>query len=102
MAAVISILVILASLFLVLIVLIQNPKGGGMSSAFGSATQFGGVRKTTDFLEKATWGLAIAILALSIFSAPFADKTRVVKSDDTEIYKNPVGGSGGSNVQLPQ
>lgn len=101
MTILISILVILASLLLVLVVLIQNPKGGGLSSAFGSASQFGGVRKTTDFLEKATWGLAIAILALSIFSAPFSNTTKVVKNSDGEIYNTPPN-SGGSDIQLPQ
>lgn len=51
-----------------LVVLAQNPKGGGLSSQFGGSgtTQLMGVKKTGDFLEKATWTLAIALLALTL------------------------------------
>ena len=59
-------LIALASVLLILVVFIQNPKGGGLSSDFGSAQQIGGVQKTTDFIEKATWGLASFTIA-SIF-----------------------------------
>ena len=54
----ISILILIASILLILIVLIQNSKGGGLASGFSSSNQIMGVRKTTDFLEKATWTLA--------------------------------------------
>ncbi len=65
-----SVLIFLCCLFLGIIVLVQNPKGGGLSQTFGGAgTQIMGARKTADFLEKATWTLAIALCALSIFSA---------------------------------
>ena len=60
-------LIALASVLLILVVFIQNPKGGGLSSDFGSAQQIGGVQKTTDFIEKATWGLASFIAIASIF-----------------------------------
>lgn len=50
----ISILILIASILLILIVLIQNSKGGGLASGFSSSNQIMGVRKTTDFLEKAT------------------------------------------------
>ncbi|WP_088653395.1 preprotein translocase subunit SecG [Geofilum rhodophaeum] len=61
----VSVLVILASILLILIVLVQNSKGGGLASNFASSNQVMGVRKTTDFLEKATWTLAGALLVLS-------------------------------------
>ncbi|MCM1108116.1 MAG: preprotein translocase subunit SecG [Clostridium sp.] len=51
---------------LCLIVLIQESKGGGLASSFSSSNQIMGVRKTTDFIEKATWGLAAAVAVLSI------------------------------------
>tara|TARA_B100001142_G_scaffold329684_1_gene393918 strand:- start:2599 stop:2871 length:273 start_codon:yes stop_codon:yes gene_type:complete len=48
---------------------VQNPKGGGLSSTFGGgASQMMGVKKTTDFLEKATWTLAITLISLSLLS----------------------------------
>lgn len=63
------ILIIIAAVLMCLIVLIQNSKGGGLSSSFSSSNQIMGVRKTTDFLEKATWGLAAFIVVLSIATA---------------------------------
>jgi preprotein translocase subunit SecG len=62
----VSILIILVGVLLTLIVLVQNSKGGGLASNFSGSNQVMGVRKTTDFLEKATWTLAIALLVLSL------------------------------------
>ena len=61
------VLVLIASVFMVLAVLVQNPKSG-MASNFGASNQVMGVRQTTDFLEKLTWGLAVAIFALSLLA----------------------------------
>ena len=69
MYTLISVLVIIASILLILIVLVQNSKGGGLVSNFSSSNQIMGVRKTADFLEKATWVLAITILSLSIIGS---------------------------------
>ncbi|MBL4754401.1 MAG: preprotein translocase subunit SecG [Flavobacteriales bacterium] len=68
MALFITVLIIITCVLLVIIVLIQNPKGGGLSSEFSSSNQYLGVRKTADFLEKATWTLAIVLLSLSLMS----------------------------------
>ncbi len=65
----VSILIAIAAVLLILIVLVQNSKGGGLASNFSSSNQIMGVRKTTDFLEKATWTLSIAILVLSVVAA---------------------------------
>lgn len=66
----VSTLIILVCILLILIVLVQNPKGGGLSSTFGGGgTQlFGGVKKTTDFLDRGTWVLAIALVVLVLFA----------------------------------
>lgn len=66
---VISVLIIIVSVLLSLIVLVQNSKGGGLASNFASSNQVMGVRKTADFLEKATWTLAISLLVLSLLAA---------------------------------
>lgn len=66
MIALISILLVLASVLLIVVVFVQNPKGGGLSSDFGAAQQLGGVQRTNDFIEKATWTLAAVILVASI------------------------------------
>jgi preprotein translocase subunit SecG len=66
MTTLLSIIIIIASILLVLVVFIQNPKGGGLSSDFGAAHQLGGVQKTNDFIEKSTWTLAGVIMVVSI------------------------------------
>ncbi|MGZ3863088.1 MAG: preprotein translocase subunit SecG [Bacteroidia bacterium] len=70
MSGVFSILIIIVCVLLILIVLVQNSKGGGLSSSFASNNQIMGVRKTADFLEKATWGFAIALFVLSLLATP--------------------------------
>jgi preprotein translocase subunit SecG len=62
----VSILVIIACFLQILIVLVQNSKGGGLAANFTSAGQSMGIRKTADFLEKSTWTLAAAILLLCV------------------------------------
>ena len=59
-------LIILVAFLLVVIIMVQNPKGGGLSSSLGGGgtQQLGGVQKTTDFLDKGTWGLATLLLVL--------------------------------------
>lgn len=77
MYTLIIVLVILASLLMIGIVLIQESKGGGLASGFSASNQIMGVRKTTDFLEKATWGLAVIMVVLSVLSSAFVTKTTV-------------------------
>ncbi|PVZ08083.1 preprotein translocase subunit SecG [Porphyromonas loveana] len=66
-----TILILLVSLFLILVVVVQNSKGGGLAAGFASSNQIMGVRKTTDFLEKATWWSAGIITVLTIVSTHF-------------------------------
>ena len=81
MFTLITILVIIVCVLLLLIVLIQNPKGG-LDSAFSTNNQVMGVRKTTDFLEKATWTMGIALVVLSVASASFTNGSSVVTSEE--------------------
>lgn len=67
MVTIISSIIILASILLIVVVYIQNPKGGGLSTDFGAAQQLGGVQKTNDFIDRATWSLAVLVAGLSIF-----------------------------------
>ncbi len=72
MAIFFLILVILSSLIIGFFILVQNPKGGGLSGAIaGFNNQFMGVKQTTDVLEKGTWIMAILIAVLSIISPVF-------------------------------
>jgi preprotein translocase subunit SecG len=86
MSTLISVAIILVCILLILIVLVQNSKGGGLASSFSSSNQVMGVRKTADFLEKATWTLAVALLVLSLLSAAYtkpSDSANAGKSSAT-------------------
>lgn len=99
MTTLITAIIILASILLVFVVYIQNPKGGGLSSDFGAAQQIGGVQKTNDFIDKATWSLAVVIAALSIYLT-ISTKSPAVQSpstDDTEKVADPA--QQGGNTQ---
>ena len=70
----IVILVVLVSVLMCLIVLIQESKGGGLSADYSNNNQILGAPKTTNFIEKFTWGLAIAMVFLSVISVAFLPK----------------------------
>ena len=63
-------LIVVVAFLLVVVIMVQNPKGGGLSSSFGGGgtQQLGGVKKTTDFLDKSTWTLATLLLVLILVS----------------------------------
>jgi preprotein translocase subunit SecG len=88
----ISIVILLASVFLVLIVLVQNSKGGGLAAGFSSSNQVLGVRKTTDFLEKATWIAAgvVIFLCISITAYIPNNRTTVQNSEVLENASSPL------------
>ncbi len=54
---------------LIIVIMVQNPKGGGLASSFGGTQQLGGVQKTTDFLDKSTWTLGIILIVLILLSS---------------------------------
>jgi len=77
----ISILIIIASILLTIIVLVQNSKGGGLAANFASGNQTFGVRQTADFLEKATWTLAIIIIVLCVLATAFVSTGNTEKQN---------------------
>ena len=95
------ILMVIAALLMCFIVLIQNSKGGGLASGFSSSNAIMGVRKTTDFLEKATWGLAIFMVVMSIATAYVVPTSsskggdvileQAQKEEKTNPYNMPTG-----------
>jgi preprotein translocase subunit SecG len=68
MFIVFSVLILVTCVFTILIVLVQNSKGGGLAANFSASNQYMGVRKTADFLEKATWTLGGALILLSLLA----------------------------------
>ena len=69
------VLIVLVAIMMIFIVLIQESKGGGLASNFSSTNSIMGVRKTTDIIEKLTWGLAGAMVVISIVCAYVAPQT---------------------------
>ena len=79
-------LILVASVLVILAVLVQNPKSG-MAANFGASNQVMGVRETTNFLEKFTWSMAIAIVVLSL-AATLAMDRGLVADSNLEISKD--------------
>ncbi len=92
MLIIFGILILIASIILGLIILIQNPKGGGLSASFGGVgNQLMGVKKTTDVLEKGTWLFAGIVLVLCLTSALFIPKTGRNSEGDNLLNEAPAG-----------
>ncbi len=90
-----SILILIAAVLLILVVLVQNSKGGGLASNFAGSNQVMGVRQTTDFLEKATWYLASAVIVFSILAS--VTITRTSNSQDS-LLKDQIENANTQNV----
>ena len=87
MYIIISLLILIASVLLILIVLVQNSKGGGLASGFSSSNQIMGVRKTTDFLDKATWSLAGTVIVLCIIVTKFTPQQTTSLQQQSEMQQ---------------
>ena len=88
MYSLLTILIVILAVVLVLIVLVQNSKGGGLAANFASSNQIMGVRKTTDFLEKTTWGLIISIVVLCIMATAFHETDASQGQEFTSVVTN--------------
>ena len=79
--------IIFLSFLLIRVIMVQNPKGWGLSSSFGGdSQQMGGVKKTTDFLDNSTWFLAGALLILILFSNITLNSSN--QGSDSELLNN--------------
>jgi preprotein translocase subunit SecG len=100
MATIVTLLIVIASILLVFIVLMQNPKGGGLSTDFGAAQQIGGVKKTADFVEKATWSLAGFIAVASIMMTLMYSTSSTTITEEVPTEQVPTDGAG--STQAPE
>ena len=95
MFIVFTVLIIIVCILTTLIVLVQNSKGGGLAANFSSSNQIMGVRRTTDFLEKATWTLGAALIVFSLLAgvtiptAEEAQDPRMQGQFDESVMQNP-------------
>ena len=93
------VLIVIASILMCFIVLIQNSKGGGLASGFASSNQIMGVRKTTDFLEKATWSLAAFMVVISIVATYSIPRATVV--EESILQQNAIENSMVNPTNVP-
>ena len=91
-------LIVIAAIMMIAIVLIQESKGGGLSTGFAGGNAVLGVRKTTDFIEKATWTLAGAMVVLSVICAYVAP---TALSEQSVIEKAATEQSATNPTNLP-
>ncbi|OIQ27962.1 MAG: preprotein translocase subunit SecG [Bacteroidetes bacterium MedPE-SWsnd-G2] len=97
------ILIVVVAFLLITVIMVQNPKGGGLSSSFGGGgtQQLGGVKKTTDFLDKSTWALATLLLVLILLSNVAIDSgqasTESKALDQTETSTTVPSSEDGAN-----
>lgn len=106
MYTVLVVLIVILAVLMCLIVLIQESKGGGLASSFSASNQIMGVRKTTDVIEKMTWGLAAAMVVLSVVSVFFipkmtAEESTMMKTatEQRAVNSNNLPGFGASQPQ---
>ena len=91
MEFIVTVLILIAALLLGLVVLIQNPKGGGLSAGFAGSAQIGGVKRTADFLEKATWYLGVALFVLCLASTSLSTTARPVADEEQQTEQTDGG-----------
>ncbi|HYD92506.1 MAG TPA: preprotein translocase subunit SecG [Flavobacterium sp.] len=98
------VLITIVSFLLVVVIMVQNPKGGGLSSTLGGTQMMGGVQKTTDFLDKSTWTLATILVALILASSlSFSDGAAGGEPiiDETAVPAAPAPATGTNGAATP-
>jgi len=108
--SILLILIVIVAFFLVVVIMVQNPKGGGLSSSFGGGgtQQLGGVQKTTDFLDKSTWFLAIFLIALilasnfTIDSSNESIESKALNTEEVDTQALPFDNSQDLNLPLKE
>ena len=95
------VLIVAACILLMLVILVQNPKGGGLSAAFGgqsTSQMLGGVKRSGDFLDKATWGLALVIFVMVLGVGMFSTIPSGPALEQSEISGEIEGASPEINI----
>lgn len=95
MTALISIIIILACVLLVVVVFVQNPKGGGLTNDFGTQ-QLGGVQRANNFVEKATWVLSVSIVVFSLLLTYFIQPVNTIIEEEVAPTQQNQGGQQGT------
>jgi preprotein translocase subunit SecG len=99
----IIVLILIVCFLLGAVILVQNPKGGGLATGFQGASQIGGVQKTADFLEKSTWYLTIVLFVLCMVSASYyggSSRSEAGFQEEQIINTDPAVAPAGEGLDL--
>ncbi len=101
------VLITIVSFLLIVVIMVQNPKGGGLSSTLGGTQMMGGVQKTTDFLDKSTWTLGTILIALILlsslsFSTGYSGEDSIIDESAVPAAKAPAAGAPATPGTQPQ
>ncbi|MFZ5554904.1 MAG: preprotein translocase subunit SecG [Bacteroidota bacterium] len=102
MGVIVTLLIAIVCILLILIVLIQNPKGGGINSGFSAANQIMGVKQSTDMVEKLTWYFAAGLIFLCLISTPMLGGQQTQQKDDEIETVAPIKDLPSSGVEIPK
>ena len=100
MYTVATVLIVIVSILLILVVLVQNSKGGGLAAGFAGSNQVMGVKKTTDFIEKLAWGLALSLVVLCLV-ASFALPTKEARTTTGSSMQEQIDNAGTAPQKAP-
>lgn len=101
MGTFLAVVISIACILLVFLVLMQNPKGGGFSTDFGSSHQLGGVKQTNQFIENSTWSLAGIIGVLSIVMTLMYTRPTIIPTNEDQNTEQPADQGGQQPAQQP-
>ncbi|MDN3708308.1 preprotein translocase subunit SecG [Myroides ceti] len=103
------VLITIVSLLLIIVIMIQNPKGGGLDSSLGGSTNIGGVQNTNKFLDKSTWTLAAILIGLILlsslsFTSGYNNDSKILDPNAATIPAAPVAAPQGqpAPAETPQ
>ncbi len=104
MFIVFTVLISITCVLTILVVLVQNSKGGGLAANFSSSNQIMGVRRTTDFLEKATWILGGALIVFSLLAGVTIPSSEVDNESrlQGQFNENVLDNSANQTLTLPE
>lgn len=94
MGTFLTVIILIISFLLGAVILVQNPKGGGLASGFTGGAQLGGVQRTTDFLEKSTWYLIVALFVTCIAAGIYNGNREANVGIDDSFIATPTAPAG--------
>src|SRR5258706_15825448 len=96
-----TVLIVITCILIVLVVLAQNAKGGGLAAGFTGGSQMMGVKKTTDFIEKLTWGLAVALVIFCLGASLALSSRSGGRDNSSSLSEQAENAKANKNPMMP-